>query len=210
MTETIRIPLGPSGTPVAWATVDLADYERLIIHRWYLSGRGYAFRTSGGRSVFMHREVLEFPDSEDINHINDDQLDNRRANLEACTHTENVRAGKNANAFAQRERISELRSAGWLNGEIAGELGISESAVVRYAKHLPSPAGKRKTKWTAESLVAAVLKFHDEHGRVPGTKDFNGKNGLPIFTQIYRTFPSVVALREAAGLGAIDFRKTAA
>ncbi|MCR4341889.1 MAG: hypothetical protein NUW01_18590 [Gemmatimonadaceae bacterium] len=209
MSKTIRIPVGPSGKPVAWTTVDASDYERLIIHRWYLSGRGYPFRPSDG-GVFIHREVLDFPDSDDIHNINGDKLDNRRANLEACTHAHNVQLGARATVRPLRERICELRLDGWFNDAIADELGISTASVVKYAKHLPKAPQPDKMKWTPERLIEVVRRFHAEHGRVPSQAEFDGKNGMPWFTTVYRRFPGgVLDLREAAGFGRVDFRSAA-
>jgi len=210
VTETIRIPLGPSGSPVAWTTVDLVDYERLIIHRWYLSGRGYAFRAVSGKSTFMHREVLGFPDSEDVDHINRDKLDNRRANLEACTHAHNVRVGRGATVLPKRERIRELRLDGWQNQAIADELGITVANVSKYASDLPK-APDNRIVWTRERLIGAVRDFHGAHGRVPSQVEFDGKNGMPWFSVVYRRFPGgVLELREAAGFGRVDLRSAVA
>lgn len=206
--STIRIPVGPSGSVVAWATVDLQDYERLIVHRWYLAGRGYAFRTLGGKSVFMHREVLDFPDSEDIDHVNDDKLDNRRENLLACTHAYNVQVGAKSTVLPMRDRIRELRLDGWQNQAIADELGIGVQSVTKYAKDLPVVP---KIEWTRDRLVSVIREFHDIHGRVPTGRELDGTNGLPWFTYIYRVFPGgMLELREAAGFGSIDLRKAAA
>ena len=37
----------------------------------------------------MHREVIEVPRSMDVDHINQNGLDNRKANLRPATHTQN-------------------------------------------------------------------------------------------------------------------------
>lgn len=202
---TIRVPLGPSGAPVAWSTIDLEDYERVIAYRWYLSGRGYAFRSRDGKSVFLHREVLGFPDSEDIDHVNGDKLDNRKENLHACTHLHNVRVGKNATVLPLRDEIRSLRMDGWTNTAIAGHYGISALSVCKYTNDLPR-APHPSLKWTRETLADAVRAFHAKHGRVPRSHDFNGKDGLPTAPSIYRQFDSIAELREAAGFGPIDFR----
>lgn len=83
------IPVAPDSV----AHVDPQDYPRLAIHRWRLDGGGYAQRhdrTTRGRSVSMHREVLG-PDCEglEVDHINRNKLDNRRANLRTATRREN-------------------------------------------------------------------------------------------------------------------------
>lgn len=210
MTDTIRIPVGPSGAPVAWATVELVDYEVIIAHRWYLSGTGYAFRTAAGKSVFMHREVLGFPDSEAINHINGDRLDNRRRNLEACTQLHNCQVGARATVYPLRDQIREFRLAGVTNRAIAERLGVDERTICRYAKHLPKAPHPAK-RWTREALIEWTLSFYRNHGRIPTGRDYNGTEGGPWYPQVYRAFAGgITELRDAAGLGQVDLRKVAA
>lgn len=82
------------------ALLDDEDFERLSRWRWRFKRRcghadvGYAVRTTGNwpnqRTVYLHREVFG-PTPNQVDHINGDRLDNRRANLRAATHTENVR-----------------------------------------------------------------------------------------------------------------------
>jgi hypothetical protein len=76
------------------ALVDEADAEAVGVYRWSMSCNGYAGRTMkvGGkqRTVFMHRELLGLaPGDPDVDHVNGDTLDNRRANLRVCTHAQN-------------------------------------------------------------------------------------------------------------------------
>jgi len=39
----------------------------------------------------MHREIMGCPTKKQIDHINNDPLDNRRSNLRVCSHAENSR-----------------------------------------------------------------------------------------------------------------------
>ena len=72
----------------AMTTVDDSDYESLKGYRWSLIN-GYAARTSRKyehlpRTVKMHRQILGLLRSGkaiQVDHINGDRLDNRRANL---------------------------------------------------------------------------------------------------------------------------------
>lgn len=76
------------------AIVDDEDFDRLSLKKWYCSSNGYAMRSRqlGKRkiTVLMHREVLGFPESESIDHINCDKLDNRKQNLRPCTQSQNM------------------------------------------------------------------------------------------------------------------------
>lgn len=80
-----------------FAIVDDGDYEFLNQFKWY-HALGYARRdiTDNGKSknIWMHREVLGVEEGKFTDHINGDGLDNRRANLRSCTHTENMRNAK--------------------------------------------------------------------------------------------------------------------
>lgn len=80
--------------------VDDVDYVRLSAFKWILSTSGYAVRSiatpgkyangKGRRKlVYMHRELMGAVSGQMIDHINRDQLDNRRKNLRFCSSSEN-------------------------------------------------------------------------------------------------------------------------
>lgn len=77
------------------AFVDEGDHDRIAAHSWAAkpsdqSGeRWYAYRTSGRRTIYMHREVLGAGPGTCVDHINGDGLDNRRANLRIATLSQN-------------------------------------------------------------------------------------------------------------------------
>lgn len=79
------------------ALVDEADYEWLSQWRWTFAGEptggGYAVRGCdvGGarRTLLMHRAILSPEPGLQVDHINGDGLDNRRANLRPCTASQN-------------------------------------------------------------------------------------------------------------------------
>jgi hypothetical protein len=83
----------------ASAKVDAEDYEKVSQHTWSLHSEGYAVKNRGGqKTIYMHRLVL--PDTEMIDHINLDKLDNRKCNLRATDYSANAmnmgfRKGKN-------------------------------------------------------------------------------------------------------------------
>lgn len=76
-----------------FALVDDADYEWLVQFKWCIVKVRriyYAIRAVQGKTVYMHRFMLEAPKDMDIDHINHNGLDNRRANLRICTHIQNL------------------------------------------------------------------------------------------------------------------------
>ncbi len=89
------------------ALVDDEDYELVSSYTWRVHGRdGYAqtnvpstVRGKKQDTLFMHRIIAKPPKGMEVDHINGNKLDNRRANLRVCTHAENVRnrpvTGKN-------------------------------------------------------------------------------------------------------------------
>ncbi|MDL2342597.1 HNH endonuclease [Deinococcus sp. MIMF12] len=77
------------------ALCDDADLALLSQHRWHLSRRGYPrtyWRKEGVRSATleMHLLLRDEKGGGYKDHINGDPLDNRRANLRACTAQENA------------------------------------------------------------------------------------------------------------------------
>ena len=98
------------GTAAGHAIVDDADAAVLGCHRWSLNTKGYAVRYESGRVVMMHRCVLSLTASDELetDHINRDKLDNRRSNLRAVTHAENLQ-----NKGSYRGSTSRYRGVYW-------------------------------------------------------------------------------------------------
>ncbi len=89
MTETREIPL----TRGYVAIVDAADYDWLMQWKWHWR-RGYACRTrsrrdTGSIAIYMHRMILNPLPKFEVDHINNNKLDNRRSNLRVCTNIQN-------------------------------------------------------------------------------------------------------------------------
>ena len=76
---------------VGVAIIDREDLPKICNDKWYLSVYGYATRqTHGGRPGKLHRLVLKARDDDEIDHINRNRLDNRKANLRFVSHQENL------------------------------------------------------------------------------------------------------------------------
>jgi hypothetical protein len=84
-----RIPLGHN----RFAIVDARDYKWLSKYKWCASnkrGTIYAMRrTKEGKTVYMHREIMQAPKGTVVDHIDHNTLNNRRCNLRVCTLEQN-------------------------------------------------------------------------------------------------------------------------
>jgi hypothetical protein len=79
------------------ALVDDGDYEELNRWKWHASKTSDIFyairkaRVDGNRqNISMHRQILNFPSGMEVDHIDGNGTNNRRANLRICTHAENT------------------------------------------------------------------------------------------------------------------------
>lgn len=127
----ILIPLGRKGDPVAWALVDEDDYEMLSQSRWYLSNKGYAYRSDSRvpRSDFMHRVIMDAPKGMHVDHISGDKLDNRRGNLQVISCSEHHRVTAARRHAHIRAMAMPLWEGGMSKTAIAVVLGIPRSTL---------------------------------------------------------------------------------
>lgn len=78
-----------------FALVDSEDYAELNKYDWQIiedrSGNFYAVRIDSSRIVRMHRQVMNYPAGDIIDHKNGDGLNNTRRNLRIVTVSQNAR-----------------------------------------------------------------------------------------------------------------------
>jgi len=96
---------------------DDEDLELVSRHKWWIVPQGYAVtkikRVDGSRrTIGMHRLILGDPDTPATDHINRDRLDNRRANLRACSDSQN-----NRNRPTVEGKTSEHRGVSFKRGK---------------------------------------------------------------------------------------------
>lgn len=99
----------------AVALVDDEDFERVNAYRWYLNIVNPSHRVQYARSGtvgHMHRFLLDAPRGMDVDHINHDGLDNRRANLRLCTRADNIRNGRK-HRNGKTSRFKGVSWSGW-------------------------------------------------------------------------------------------------
>lgn len=108
---TARVPLQDrAGTITGYTLVDAADVAWVQQWRWQMSPVGRAVRGEKGRTYYLHRELLGMAgdDRTEVDHINRDTLDNRRANLRKATR------GQNAQNLPPRTgTTSQYRGVAW-------------------------------------------------------------------------------------------------
>jgi hypothetical protein len=73
-----------------YAYVDAADYEWLNQWHWYLDS-GYAARHEKGKTILMHRLIMQPPEGMLVDHVDGNRANNCRVNLRVCTRLENTR-----------------------------------------------------------------------------------------------------------------------
>ncbi len=98
-----------------FAIVDAEDYERLNQWNWHICDKGsrvYACRScrknGHNNKIWMHRVVLNAPNGTEVDHTNGNGLDNRRANVRLCNHSEN-----SYNRRRCKNKTSKYKGVSW-------------------------------------------------------------------------------------------------
>lgn len=96
------------------AIIDDADLPLVAPFKWYCN-YGYAVRSildcGKHRQVRMHRVIMNAPDGMEVDHINGDRLDNRRANLRLCSRADNLK--NKAVCKKHAEIASRFKGVSW-------------------------------------------------------------------------------------------------
>jgi hypothetical protein len=74
--------------------IDLEDVEKCKLYKWHIKHSlhtDYAIASiSENEKLLLHRLILDYNGSLDIDHNNHNGLDNRKFNLEVCSHSKNL------------------------------------------------------------------------------------------------------------------------
>lgn len=114
---TVLVPL----TKGTFAIIDAEDAPSILRHRWALNGSGRgAWRSrqkgepASPRHILMHREIMGLASSDEgeVDHINGNGLDNRRANLRPASRSQNA-----ANRGMDPRNESGFRGVTWHRGK---------------------------------------------------------------------------------------------
>ncbi len=73
---------------------DKEDYDKIKNYTWHLNDSGYVMCGEFGKNIRMHRIIMGDPKGKDVDHINHNTVDNRKANLRIVDHYQNVTYSK--------------------------------------------------------------------------------------------------------------------
>ena len=151
----VRIPPSMRAEYDGWvfALVDVGDIGLLagINCTWYANparaprGKFYVTAKRKGHTILMHRIIMGEPDGE-VHHIDNDGLNNKRSNLVAMTHQENIRARWPDRDWvdidAEVRRIQGSKRLIAIGNQLQVELGLTRQALwkIRTGKTLTSDA----------------------------------------------------------------------
>lgn len=110
-----------------WCIVDEEDYEACLERKWYPNkphptrkGNKHYFRSlagwrEGGSGIYLHVFIMRRTGIEPptplhivVDHVNDDEFDCRRCNLQWMTHAENTAKANKARAVRRSRERTEL------------------------------------------------------------------------------------------------------
>lgn len=148
--------------------VDFADYEWLSAYSWCLVNQKYAGRAIPNdnpaqrqKFIYMHKVILGAGDDVQVDHINGNKLDNRRANLRICTAAQNQlnKAKPSLNKFRQQP-TSQYKGVHWRAARRRWEVLIMVDGKQRYI-------GRFKDEIeAAHAYDAAAHQYHGDFARV--------------------------------------------
>jgi hypothetical protein len=79
--------------------IDDEDFEKVKNYKWYPNrdhkrNNFYSVSSKQNKKIIMHRIIIDAKEGEIVDHINGDTLDNRKANLRICNHSQNTMNSK--------------------------------------------------------------------------------------------------------------------
>lgn len=95
------------------------DFEWLSQRKWTFNPHrsGYAMTQINGKTVYMHRLIMNAPKGLEVDHIDGDSLNNQRSNLRLATRAENARNSRRhrtTNALTKFKGVCKSGGDRWI------------------------------------------------------------------------------------------------
>lgn len=131
---------------IARALIDLDDVEKIKNYKWYMR-KDYIINDTVG---YMHRFITNCSPDKVVDHINNNPLDNRKANLRICTQTENLMNRKKQktntssiykgvswkkpnNKWSVQIRVNKkLKYIGYYDDELEASIAYDKASIMYY------------------------------------------------------------------------------
>ena len=138
----------------ATTIVDDCDYEELCKNNWHLGANGYAYRNvykgkNYIKGLYIHRIIINAMKGQEVDHINQIKLDNRRCNLRIVSSTINK-----INIKSRRDNTSGCKGVNWSSYHKKWEASIWVNK-----KHITLGRFKDKEKAIAIRKAAEVSEI---------------------------------------------------
>lgn len=122
------------------AFIDLEDLIKVQDYSWSVNKtRKYVIHNKSGKTIMLHRLIMDCPEDKVVNHIDGNPLNNTKANLEIVTLSVNlqkaVHSGKTANpkthklTQAERMDVVEMYKSGIKIKDIATKYNLYYNAI---------------------------------------------------------------------------------
>jgi len=101
--------------------IDIQDVSNCKKYKWHIRksrNTNYAITTlNGGKPLFIHRLLLDYDGSDDIDHLDHNGLNNRKSNLCICSHSKNLTNQHNYDNGIYKVKSGRYRSTIVKNGK---------------------------------------------------------------------------------------------